>query len=203
MEWTAILMKNEWIVLGAACALVIGIYACSARSGYVTSSSLNPADEYYNLLVQGFRAGQLNLKKEVPSGLTQLRDPYDPKANARYPVLDLSYYKGKLYLYYGVSPAVLLFWPYATLTGKYLLSKYAVLFSCTVGFLVSIGLLVALWRRYFSEVSVWVVAACGLALGLATCAPSLLARCEVWEVAISCGYAFTMLALASVLMALH
>ena len=50
---------------------------------------------------------------------------------------------------------------------------------CAVGFLVSVGLLCALWRRYFAEVSVWVVAAGALALGLATGVPVLLpqSRC--------------------------
>jgi tetratricopeptide (TPR) repeat protein len=116
--------------------------------------------------------------------------------------LDLSYYKGKLYLYFGVTPAVLLFWPYVTLTGHYLFFKEAVVFFCVVGFLASVGLLRAIWRRYFPEVSVGVVAAGTLALGLTTFVPSLLARCDVYEVAISCGYALTMLALAAVWKAL-
>jgi len=60
-----------------------------------------------------------------------------------------------------------------------------------------------LWRRYFAEVSVWVVAAGALALGLATFTPSLLARCDVHEVSISCGYAMTMLAVAGMWKALH
>ena len=53
----------------------------------LTSTSLNAADTYYNLLVQGFRAGQLSLKKEVPPGLAQLADPYDPTANRPYRAL--------------------------------------------------------------------------------------------------------------------
>ena len=65
-------------ILAAVCALVIGVYACTARSGYVVSTSLNAGDEYYNLLMQGFRAGQLNLKKQVPPTLASLADPYDP-----------------------------------------------------------------------------------------------------------------------------
>jgi hypothetical protein len=110
-------MKNAWISLASMCALVIGVYAYTAQSGFLASTSLNAADEYYNLLVQGFRAGQLNLKKEVPPGFASLADPYDRTANAPYGVLDLSYYKGKFYLYFGVTPAVVLFWPYAALTG--------------------------------------------------------------------------------------
>jgi hypothetical protein len=161
-------------ILGAACLLVIGVYAYTAQPGFLASTSLNAADTYYNLLAQGFRAGQLNLKKDVPPGIAQLTDPYDRTANKRYAVLDLSYYKGKFYLYFGVTPAVVLFWPYVALTGHYLSQKDAALIFCVVGFLVGMGLLCALWRRYFAEVSVAVVAACALALGLATFVPVLL-----------------------------
>jgi tetratricopeptide (TPR) repeat protein len=196
-------MKNAWISLAGVCALVCAIYAHTAHSGYVLSPSLSPAESYYNLLVQGFRAGQLNVKKQVPVGFVQLAAPYDPTANAHYGLLDLSYYKGKLYLYYGVTPAVLLFWPYVALTGRYLPQKDAVLFFCVIGFLSSVGLFVDLWRRYFAELSVATVAAGILALGLAICALPLLARCDVWEVSISCGYALSMLALAALWKALH
>ena len=203
--------KSRWIergVLGAVCALVVGIYACTAHSGFLESLSLNAADTYYNLLVQGFRAGQLSLKKEVPSGLAQLADPYNPAANALYRLApywmhDLSYYKGRLYLYFGVTPALILFWPFVALTGHYLFHREAVAIFCAIGFLASVGLLRALWRRYFAEVSIGVVAACALALGLATGVPVLLSRSEVYEVAISCGYMLTMLALGAIWCALH
>jgi tetratricopeptide (TPR) repeat protein len=66
-----------------------------------------------------------------------------------------------------------------------------------------VGLLRALWRRYFAEVSVAVVAAGTLAVGLATFTPMLLARCDIHEVSVSCGYALTMLALAAMWKALH
>jgi tetratricopeptide (TPR) repeat protein len=183
--------------------LVIGVYGYTAHSAFLASTSPNAAEAYYNLLVQGFRVGQLNLKKEVPPGLAQFADPYDRTANKQYGVLDLSYYKGKFYLYFGATPAVVLFWPYVALTGHYLSQKDAGVIFCLVGFLASVGLLCALWRRYFAEVGVAVVAAGTLALGLATFTPSLLARCDVYEVAISCGYALTMLALAAMWKAVH
>jgi tetratricopeptide (TPR) repeat protein len=193
-------------ILGAVCMLVIGIYACMVQSGVLESLSLNAADAYYNLLVQGFRAGQLNVKKEVPPGLAQLADPYDPAANFLYraPQLhDLSYYKGRLYLYFGVTPALILFWPYAWLTGGYLFHRQAVVIFCAIGFLTSVGLLRALWRRYFTGVGIGVIAACALALGLATGVPMLLPQADVYEVAISCGYMLTMLALGALWCALH
>jgi tetratricopeptide (TPR) repeat protein len=201
-------MKNEWRVLAGVCAVVIGLYAYMAPSGYVASPTLNPADGYYNLLVQGFRAGQLNLKKEAPAGLTQLGNPYDPNANApyrtaKYGLTDLSYYKGKLYLYFGITPAVLLFWPFAALTGHYLYDGQAVVIFCALGFLASVGILCGLRRRYFPDVSIWVVAAGAVALGLATAVPTMLPRSKVNEVAISCGYMLTMVALWAIWRALH
>ncbi len=194
--------------LGAVCTLVIGVYAYTARSGIFESLNLNAADAYYNLLVQGFRTGQLSLKKEVPPGLAQLADPYDPVANAPYrsfpyTTLDLSFYKGKFYLYWGVTPALILFWPYAALTGDYLLHKQAVAIFCAIGFLASVGLLHALWRRYFAKVRIGVVAACALALGLATGMPWILSRSEVHEVPVSCAYMLTMLTMGALWCALH
>ncbi len=200
-------MKNAWGPLAAVCVLVIGVYAYMAQSGLLELLTPNAADAYYNSLVQGFRDGQLNLKKEVPPGLAQAADPYDPPASIPYwglpyRVLDLSYYKGRLYLYFGITPALILFWPFNALTGQYLFHRQAVAIFCAIGFLVSVGLLRALWRRYFVGVSGWVVAACALALGLATGLPALLSQADVYEVPISCGYMLTMLALAAIWCAL-
>jgi tetratricopeptide (TPR) repeat protein len=167
----------------------------------------DPADAYYNQLVQDFRNGQLNLKRDVPPGLTKLADPYDPTANVSYReenrLHDVSYYKGKLYLYFGVTPALVLFWPYAVLTGHYLFHKQAVAIFCAVGFLASVALLCALRRRYFPEVSEVVVSACALALGMTTSVPMMLQRPDVWEVPISCAYAMVMLALGGIWRTLH
>jgi tetratricopeptide (TPR) repeat protein len=188
--------------------VVIGVYAYTAPLGRLESLVSNPADAYYNLLVRGFRDGHLNLKKEVPAGFAHLAYPYDPNANRRYRGMpygmsDLSYYKGRLYFYFGVTPALIAFWPFVALTGHYLSDRLAVMIFCAIGFLASVGLLRALWRRYCVEVSVWVVAACALALGLATGVPVLLPPSDIYQVAISCGYMLTMLALGAIWCALH
>ena len=204
--------ENPWVrdaVLGLVCLVVIGIFAWSAESGFLELADPRPQDAYYNLLVQGFQAGQLNVKREVPLGLTQLADPYDPALNAsyvwdaRYLSYEMSYYRGKLYLYFGVTPALVLFWPYAALTGRYLLQKDAVVVFDAVGFLIVAGLVRAVWRRYFAGTSVWIVAAGILALGLSAGMLEVLPRCDVYEVAISCGFALTMLALAAIWRAVH
>ena len=194
-------------VFTVACLLVIWLYAWTA-GGAVEWDHAPPASLGYNRLVDGFRAGQLNLKQEVPPGLAQLPDPFDPHANlcfrsTPYRLHDLSYYHGKLYLYFGITPALLLFWPWQALTGQYIIHKYAVAIFCLVGFLASVDLLRLLWRRYFPKAGLGVAAAGVLALGLTTGVPVMLQRPGIWEVPISCGYALTMLALGAIWRALH
>jgi tetratricopeptide (TPR) repeat protein len=196
------------LLLGVVGAVILAFYAWTARPTVRQMYDISdPADAYYNLLVQGFRSGQLNLKQEAPPGLAQLADPYDPATNTAFRegshLHDLSYYNGKIYLYYGVTPALVLFWPYAALTGHYLFHKQAVAVFCSIGFLASVVLFCALRRRYFPEVSGMAVAGCALALGGANCVPAMLQRPDVYEVAISCAYAMVMLALVGIWHAMH
>jgi hypothetical protein len=199
-------MRRSALLLAVG-ALVLGIFFASANPTVLEQTGGKAAEAYYNQLVQAFQAGQVSLLKPVPPGLMQLADPYDPAANYPYrmpPTLadDLTYYRGKFYEYFGVTPALLL-WPWAALTGRYLFHSTAVLIFCAVGFLTSVGLLRAIWRRYFPTVSAGAAAAGVLALGLATSVPILLQRADVWEVAIACSYALTMLTLAAVWRAGH
>jgi tetratricopeptide (TPR) repeat protein len=199
----------QWLshaVFGVVCALVIGIFAWLAEPKSLELKGSGAEDSYYNLLVRGFRAGQLNLITEAPPGLVQRTDPYDPAVNTAYigDLNDMSYYKGKLYLYFGVTPVLVLYWPYAATTGHYLPDKYAAVIFYTLGFLVATGLLRAVWRRYFSEVSILVAAAGVFIFGLAIGTQKVLSLWgSVYEVAVSCGFAFTMLALAAIWCALH
>lgn len=193
---------------GGTCLVVIALYACLSHSGVVESLSPGASETYYNLLVRGFRAGHLSLDAEVPPGLAALPDPYDPAANsvylsAAYRMLDLSYYKGRLYLYFGITPALILFWPFAALTDHYLFQRQAVAIFCVVGFLVSAGIFRALWRQCFAGVSSGIAAAGIFALGLANGIPILLSRSDVYEVPISCGYMLTMLSLGAIWRALQ
>jgi len=196
------------VVLGVIGALAAAVFLELAAANVTEWGKASARDEDYNLLVEGFQRGQLSLAKEVPAGLGRLADPYDPAANAVYRAIpygldDLSYYGGKLYLYFGAVPALLLFWPWAALIGDYLFQRTAVAVFCSAGFLASLGLLHGLWRRYFPQVGSVVMAALALALALATSAPILLQKADVWEVPIACGYALTMLALGAVWQAWH
>ena len=71
--------------------------------------------DYYNLLVEGFQHGHLSMNATVSPEL--LSENPVVRAHAPY-LLDAALYQGKYYLYYGVTPAVLVLLPYAALTGN-------------------------------------------------------------------------------------
>src|SRR5690242_7508807 len=90
---------NEWIrytAFGIICILTVGIFAYAKPDSSELKNPL-PENSYYNLLVQGFRDGQLNLKKEAPPGLAKIDHPYNPAFNKDHimDASDMSYYKGK------------------------------------------------------------------------------------------------------------
>ena len=174
---------------------------------FFPEESLNsdPANSYYNLLVQGFQSGHLNMKIDTPPEFAKLADPYDNRthnwntgiwANK----LDTSYYKGKFYLYFGVPPALTLFWPYAALTGHYLPDRYAFAVFFAFGFLVLWQILCAVRRRYFPETSFAILAPGIFILGLAV---SLTQSGMVNDLATVSGFIFSMIALGGIWLALH
>ena len=196
------------VLLAAIGALVAALFLAMGAANVNEWGKSSARDEDYNLLVQGFQRGQLSLAKEVPAGLRQLSDPYDPAANGVYRAIpyaldDLSYYGGKLYLYFGAVPALLLFWPWSAVTGDYLFQRTAVALFCSAGFLASLSLLHGLRRRYFPQTGLAVMAALAAVLALGSSATVLLQKADVWEVPIACGYALTMLALGAVWRAWH
>ncbi len=197
---------RQWLrgaVFSLICGLVVGIFTWFADTSAPFESVYSKASEdSYNLLVQGFSTGQLNLNQEAPPELAKLADPYDPNVNAPYigTVNDLTYYKGKLYLYFGVTPALVFFWPYYALTGHFLSERDAIAVFIGVGFVAIAGLLRALKGRYFLEAGRWIPAAGAILPGLAL---ALTLPVNVHETAIACGFGFAMLALAAVWGALH
>lgn len=181
------------LVVYIAFAATIG----SENSGYAAR------DGYYNRLVDGFREGHLYLDKPVPPLLLNLPNPYDPAANGPVhgPMFspecchDLSFYRGKFYLYFSPVPALLLFLPYRVITGGYISQQYACAILAGLAFLCASLVLLLAWRRYFRVVGSGWVGLGVLAMGLAPLTPILLQRPDVYEVPICCAYFLTMLSI--------
>ena len=147
--------------------------------------------DYYNLQAEAFLAGKLHLLVEPDAGLQALSDPYDPVQNNSLRLNDLSYYKGKYYLYFGASPVVTLLIPFRLLTGKKLPQDYSCAFFASLGFIFYMLTLTSLKKSSFPETGFHVYYAGIASLGLCSFIPYILRRPEVYEVAILAGYAYS------------
>lgn len=192
----------------AACAATLCLFCVCAHFGTAVWGNDDPGQAVYNRMVDGFAQGHLSLAREVPPGFARLSDPYDPEQNAPYRVppyylYDLSYYRGKIYAYFGPAPALLLFGPCHLLTGRYLSYKEAAVLLCALGFLAAAWLLSDARRRYAPRAPGWLMAVVLLAAGLATGLPTLLARVDVWEIPIAAATALALCAVAALWQAWH
>ncbi len=158
---------------------------------------------YYNLLARGFLKGQLALDKAADPFLATLSDPTDPAQRAGHGMFDVSYFKGRYYLYWGATPAVVLFVPFHLLTGRFLDESLAPPLFAWLGLIASVWLMLRVKRRYFPNVSAAMELGCVLALGLANMMPALLRRSSVYEAPITSGYVCCMLGLGALFYALH
>lgn len=188
--------------------LVVLALAAVARFLWWTeavSGGFNPpgAEDYYNFLVRGWRAGHLYLATEPRPEMLALADPYDPAQNRDVRLGDASFYHGHYYLYFSAAPAAVLHVPFYFLTGRELGTTTAVYVYGLVGFLAATAVWLAIRRRYFRESAVWVGAAGVVMLGLSTHLLVLMRRPLVWELPISAAFAFAMLALLAIFWALH
>jgi len=142
-------------------------------------------NDYYNMLVDGFLGGHLAMNAGVHPDLLSA----DPLVRSRAPyLLDAALYKGRYYLYYGVTPAATLLYPYALLTGRHLSLQWACLLSVAAGFGVGViwlarlrGRLGADWRPGF--------AVCAVALlAIVPGTMFLVRRSSFYDLPIAAGY---------------
>lgn len=155
--------------------------------------------DYYNRLVDGFQAGYLYMK--TPEDLSTSSGAVGGPQVARVMLLDTSYYQGHYYLYFGVVPAVLLYWPVAALTGHDLPQSWAALIFAGL----AIGFSLAWWREMRRLLcpglgAKWDWLAL-LAFSFCTAMPSVLRRPLFYEVAVLAGWTFGALMLWALLRA--
>jgi tetratricopeptide (TPR) repeat protein len=195
-----------WVA--AAFLATVGIYIGCAYIGTGVCGNDDPKEVVYNRMIEGFGQGHLNLARQVPMGFALLQDPFDPEQNAPYRappyfLYDLSYYRGKLYAYFGPVPALILFGPFHLITGKYLSYKAAAVVYCAGGLASMAWLLLGARRRYAPETPGWVMAMLVCTFGLSTGLPTLLARVDIWEIPIAGATATILFVVAALWQAWH
>ncbi len=148
-------------------------------------------DQYYNLQTSAFLSGHLYLPVKPRKELLELKDPYDPEKNAPYRLLDLSLFKDKYYMYFGVTPVLVLYLP-LKLLGIEVYDKWATAIFSFGGFLWTVLLIFHLCKVYFPKTKFWKKILAVLVLFSVIPISGILINPVVYQVAISAGYFFLM-----------
>jgi len=192
---------QKWIGFGIAILLLLAFYGWTAHPTigplynklYLPPGA--PAD-YYNALARAFLAGKTSLFIEPRPELLALDDPYDPIKNHQrdaqgfYALHDASLYKGKYYVYFGVTPAVMVFTPFLFVTGEYLPPSVAATLLALGGLVFTALLLNLLADRFFPSLGNGARFALIITLGCCNCVPYLLRSPMFYEIAILSAYCF-------------
>jgi hypothetical protein len=189
--------------LVAFCLVVGAYYLWTVWSTAPPFAFNQDRSDYYNLLSDGFLGGHLHLLVQPTQELLALPNPYDPAANGPYKIHDLSLYHDQYYLYWGPTPALLLFMPFRLLPLGDLPETLATFIFAFTGFCFSIASLRLLARRFVPDAPRWMLGAAAVALAAGNALPFTLRRVAVYEVAITAGFCLSFIALYLVITGLQ
>ncbi|MDX6715797.1 MAG: hypothetical protein QOH30_2355 [Baekduia sp.] len=176
-------------------AAFLVFYVWIVRTG-VPFTSNHAYSGPYGGLADAFAHGQLSLRDPPPPGLLDLVNPYDPIANNAFRhngLHDLTLWHGKLYVYWGPVPALLLV-P-LQLVGVWVPQNLVTVglgFGALVFSVLTLRFLVA---RFLPATPAWAVWAGMLSLALCNVVPFTLRRPAQYEIAIDGALCFGFLAL--------
>jgi hypothetical protein len=194
---------RKWVSLGLALVFLVVLYRWTALPDLVSQYQPpyqppgGPGDAY-NALATALLVGKTSLLIKPRPELLALDDPYDPvkshqcDAQGPYCLHDISLFKGKYYLYFGVAPVVTLFAPFLLATGQYLATDVAALLFGLAGVVFGALLLNLLADRFFPTLGAGSRFFLTLAVGCCNCVPYLLRSPFIYEVAIVSAYCFLM-----------
>jgi hypothetical protein len=131
-------------------ALLLGIcltYFSPTRSN-LRSLVLKEPSGYYGALTDAFLSGQVSMKAGPDPRLLKAENPYIQLLDVPRPH-DMSLYKGKLYLYFGPAPAIMLFLPWRLITGSWLADQGGTKIFCIIGLVLGATLMRRIRKRYF------------------------------------------------------
>lgn len=158
---------------------------------------------FYHLLTLSLSKKQLSLPIDPDKNLSELKDPCNPENWRPHNILpDASYYKGKYYIYFGITPVIVLFLPWYLLNGWFFPQWIAALLFSFIGYLVSILCVIDFWEITFTKFkrggplgSPLNASITAISLGMGSFLPHLLQMSWVYEIAQECAYCFSMIGL--------
>ncbi|MEW6404160.1 MAG: hypothetical protein AB1649_20380 [Chloroflexota bacterium] len=182
---------KTWFLLIHLWAVILLIYAWFAIYGNFTT--WDHTTHYYTQLADAFSQGQLHVDREPDKALLEAPDPYDETSRPPFSdeVWDLSLYRGKLYLYWGPLPALLLT-PVQMLLGRSITDNYLVFFFFAGLLIVNSLIVLKLRKSFFPNVPAWSAFSSIALIGLILPISWSLGVPNVYEAAIGAGQFFLM-----------
>jgi hypothetical protein len=186
-------IKSESIkmffMLGHIWVFIFVVYAWFITFGNFTT--WNHSTHYYTQLADAFSKGQLYVDRSPGKALLESPDPYSQVERPTFPdeVWDMSLYKGKLYLYWGAVPALLITPIQLIINGK--IADIFLVYFFFAGLLVFNSLIILkLWRKFFVNIPAWNVFICIPLTGLILPILWSVNIPDVYEAAIGAGQFF-------------
>ncbi|HEY5983184.1 MAG TPA: hypothetical protein VIU38_06895 [Anaerolineales bacterium] len=167
-------------VAGPATALCM-VIVLLAYVGFVSIwkwTDWPPTTTDYDQLATSFRHGQLDIQAQLDPRLLALQNPYDPDNRKTIQGLDaiwdMTLYDGKIYLYFGAAPALLLAAAKTMFSVSVPDATLAFIFLTGL-FLVETMLILFIRRHFFPHAPAWTLALALLVAGLIHPVPWMLA----------------------------
>lgn len=182
---------KTFTVLAHGWAVILLVYIWFITFG--TFTEWRASTRYYSLLADAFSKGQLHVDVQPGAALLAADDPYNNEGRPPFDddVWDLSLYKGKLYLYWGPVPALLMT-PIRFVLDTSLPDLYPVFFFFCGLLLVNSSILLKMRSLFFPSLPLRNLTASLLILGLILPIPWSLSIPDVYEAAIGAGQFFLM-----------
>jgi hypothetical protein len=145
---------------------------------------------YNDQLASSFSHGKLSLDLKPDPALLALPNPYDPNARVGLQVpTDISFYKGKFFLYFGPVPALILMIARIFVRGA--IGDQYLVFSFVAGlFIIQSLLLIKIWQRFFPDIPPWLIPPSILVIGFICPIGWILSLPTVYNAAIAGGAFF-------------
>jgi hypothetical protein len=155
---------------------------------------------FYNAQAFAFKKGGIAFPYEPSDKLKNFDSTYDNTALKKslshekndY-IMDLSYYKGRYYMYFGITPILTFYLPFYYAAGKFIPDSVAVLFFSTAAFIAAFIILNKLLSVFAPSRDFVLEFLKTLALGLSSLFVFIISYPRVYEAAISSGVFFGLL----------
>lgn len=157
------------IVTVVVMLLLVGMAWKLAHINPICVESPWPHHKQYQELAEALADGKVYLAAEPSPELVAVENPYDTiylQANGIHYQADYAYFEGKYYVYFGVVPELLLYFPCYLLTGHHL-PNYMAVFMFYSGFIVAVfALYREIVKRWFANTPYFLyLMACVLTVG--------------------------------------